>query len=87
MGEGFAERRRRRIDLLEALYRATDGDVSEFVAAPELAQPLGIDAAELGRILGYLEEKRWIVVDDHKAGIVRITADGVDRVETPSDGA
>ena len=31
--------------------------------------------------MAYLEERQWIVVDDHKTGIVRLTADGVDRVE------
>jgi Mn-dependent DtxR family transcriptional regulator len=86
MREDFAERRRRRSELLEALYRATDGDVAEFVAVGDLAEPLGIEPGELRRIVGYLEERHWIVVDDHKAGIVRITADGVDRVEAPPEG-
>ena len=85
MGEEFSQRRRRRIDLLEALYRVTDGDVAEFVAVGDLAESLGIEPGELRRIVGYLEERHWIAVDDHQAGIVRITADGVDRVEAPPD--
>lgn len=79
--EHFSERRRRRWTFLAALYEATDGHVAEFVSAPELAQGLGIEAAELERILAYLEERELLVVDDHRTGIVRITAEGVDRVE------
>lgn len=82
----FAERRRLRAALLAALYEETDGDVAAFVSAPDLAPALGIDERELGRIIAYLEERHWIVVDDHKAGIVRLTADGVDRVELGETG-
>ncbi len=81
MPADFSERRRRRQTFLEALYRQTDGHVAEFVSAPELAAQLGIGEAELARIVAYLEERRWIAVDDHRAGIVRLTADGVDQAE------
>ena len=86
MKPDFAERRRLRAAVLEALYRETDGDVATFVSAPEVTRPLGVEEGELRRIIAYLEERRWIVVDDHKAGIVRLTADGVDRVETGESG-
>ncbi len=82
MSEDFSERRRRRLELLNAIYRHTDGHVAEFVSASALAEVLGIAAPELERILAYLEERKWIVVDDHREGIVRLTADGVDRVES-----
>ncbi len=59
--------------------------MAEFVTAPELAAELGIAGAELERILAYLEERQWIVVDDHRTGTVRITAAGVDRVELGPD--
>ena len=78
----FSARRRLRSAVLEALYRETDGDVATFVSLPDVTRPLGIEESELRRITAYLEERRWIVVDDHKTGIVRLTADGVDRVET-----
>ena len=81
MPADFSERRRRRQVFLQALYRQTDGHVAEFVAAQELAAELRIGEAELARILAYLEERQWIAVDDHRAGIVRLTADGVDQVE------
>lgn len=82
----FAERRRLRAAVLEALYRETDGDVATFVSLPEITAGLGIEEAELRRIMAYLEERQWLVVDDHKAGIVRLTADGVDRVELGESG-
>ncbi len=85
MPADFSERRRRRHAFLEALYARTDGHVAEFAPAPELAAELGIEARELERIIAYLEERQWIVVDDHRAGIIRITAEGVDRVELGPD--
>lgn len=81
MKPDFAERRRLRAAVLEALYRETDGDVATFVSLPEVTRSLGVDESELRRIMAYLEERQWIVVDDHKTGTVRLTADGVDRVE------
>ncbi len=81
MSADFSERRRRRHVFLAALYARTDGHVAEFVSAPEVAVELGLEAPELERIIAYLEERQWIAVDDHRAGIVRITAAGVDRVE------
>ncbi len=81
MPADFSERRRRRHAFLEALYARTDGHVAEFASAPELAAELGLEAGELERIIAYLEERQWVVVDDHRTGTIRITADGVDRVE------
>ena len=86
IGEDFSERRGRRAAFLAALYAATDGHVAEFVAASEIAAALGIAGPELARTLAYLEERHWIAVDDHRTGIVRITADGVDRVEAGPTG-
>ena len=60
--------------------------MAEFVSASEIAAALGIGGPELARMLAYLEERQWIAVDDHRAGIVRITAAGVDRVEAGPTG-
>jgi hypothetical protein len=75
-------RRERRQLFLRTLYEEIDGSVSEFVDGLEIAHRLGADAEEGRRIIAYLEEKGLIKVDDHKTGIVRITAGGVDAVET-----
>jgi hypothetical protein len=75
-------RREWRRQLLRALYDRADGSVSEFISAFDRAADLGIEAAETARIVAYLAEKGWIFVDSHRDGIVRITAAGVDEVES-----
>lgn len=77
-------RRRRdlRREFLRRLYELVDGSVSEFVNASAIGAPLGVDEAETRRIFEYLEEKAFVKVDDHRGGIIRITAAGVDEVES-----
>ena len=79
--EGMRQRRLARSVLLRSIYDTAEGSVTEFVSAYELAAAQGVDPAEAPRILSYLEEKGYLLVDDHRAGIVRITAGGVDAVE------
>ena len=79
--EVIRRRRQHRQDLLLRLYEAVDGNVSEFVQGFDLAAELGADAEEGRRIIAYLEEKGLIKVDDHRNGVIRITAAGVDEVE------
>jgi hypothetical protein len=52
----------------------------------DIAAGLQADAEEARRIIAYLEEKGWIMVDDHRNGVIRITAAGVDAVETTTLG-
>jgi predicted transcriptional regulator len=75
------QRRERRERFLAGLYAAVDGNVAEFIQGFDLAAELGADAEEGRRIIAYLEEKGLIKVDDHRNGVVRITAAGVDAVE------
>lgn len=81
--QAMAERRARRAAFLRSLYDAVDANVSEFVNGFELAGGLGMERPETERVLGYLEEKGLIRVDDHREGILRITAAGIDAVEAP----
>ena len=81
MSESIQQRRERRREFLRRLYLHVDGSISEFVNAYELGVHLGIDEGEVRKIFEYLEEKRLVMVDDHRAGIVRLTAAGVDEVE------
>jgi Mn-dependent DtxR family transcriptional regulator len=76
------QRRKRREDFLIRLYEAVDGNVSEFVQGFDLASDLQAEPEEARRILAYLEEKGLIKVDDHRNGVIRITAAGVDAVES-----
>jgi hypothetical protein len=75
------ERRRQRLDFLTRLYEKVDASVSHFVSAFDIAAALHIPAAQCTAILEYLQEKKYIHIDDHKQGIIRITAEGIDRVE------
>lgn len=81
MSDAMQQRRQRRSAFLERLYDRVDGSVSEFVSAHEIGAGLGIDEAESRRIFEYYEEKGFVMVDDHRAGIIRLTAAGVDEVE------
>lgn len=82
MSESIQQRRERRREFLKQLYMRVDGSVSEFVNAYDLGVELGIDEAEARKIFEYLEEKQLVMVDDHRAGTVRLTAAGVDEVES-----
>ena len=82
MTDFMQQRRERRRELLSRLYTRVDGSVTEFVSAWDLGAELGMDEAESRKIIEYLEEKGFVMVDDHRAGIVRMTAAGVDEVES-----
>ena len=79
--EDFRKRREARSILLRSIYDTAEGSVTEFVSAWDLAAAQGVEPAEASRIVAYLEEKGYLLVDDHRAGVVRITANGVDAVE------
>ena len=74
-------RRERRSVLLRSVYDTADASVTEFVSAYELADGQGVPQEEARKIIAYLEEKGFLLVDDHRAGVVRITAEGIDAVE------
>jgi CRP-like cAMP-binding protein len=78
----IARRRQNRSDFLVRLYEIVDASVTTFVNGLEIAEALGIDREEATRIIEYLQEKQFIHIDDHKLGIIRITALGIDHVET-----
>jgi Mn-dependent DtxR family transcriptional regulator len=77
----IARRRAQRQSYLRALYQRVDADVSEFVNGYDIAHELGIGREDAARLFAYFEEKGLVRVDDHREGTLRITADGVDRVE------
>ena len=81
MHDAIAERRRLRAALLVRLYHDVDGSVTRFVPGYELAEALGLGREEAEKAIAYLEEKGLVKVDDHRAGILRLTASGVDEAE------
>jgi len=80
-----ARRRQQRTGFIKQLYTVVDAGVGEFVSAFEIGAEIGIPDAEMGKLLGYFEEKGFIKIDDHKLGIIRITAAGIDYVEGLDD--
>ncbi len=82
MNEEVRARRARRAEFLVRLYTHAGSDVRVFVDALEIGEALGAGPDEMRRILAYHEELGHIRVDDYRAGLVRLTAGGVDRAET-----
>jgi len=76
------KRRRLRTAFIVRLYEIVDASVSEFVNAFEVAASVDMDETEARRVIEYFEEKGYLKVDDHRSGVVRITADGIDHVES-----
>ena len=81
MKEQIEQRRRQRAQFLMQLYDVVDANVSTFVSAWEIAASIGMPDDEAQHVLEYYAEKGFILVDDHRAGTVRLTAAGVDHVE------
>jgi len=84
MTNPIQQRREHRRAFLDALYTHVDGSITEFVNAYEIGARLGIDETETRKIFEYLEEKGFVLVDDHRAGTLRMTAAGIDEVESRS---
>ena len=74
-------RRQRRTEFLRALYGDVNANVNEFVDGIALGAKVGANDEETRRIIAYFEEKGALMVDDHKTGVIRITAAGIDLVE------
>jgi len=74
-------RRERRASFLRVLYENVNANVNEFVDGIVLGEQVGADADETRRIIAYFEEKGAVLVDDHKTGVIRLTATGIDLVE------
>jgi hypothetical protein len=82
--EDAAVRRRRedRVRFLHALYTRSDADVGAYEDGREIADQLGIPVPEAERIVRYHEERGFI---QHLGGgglTLRITARGIDHVES-----
>lgn len=68
------------------LYEASAADVGAFQDGSDLADELGIPAAEAGRIIRYFEDRGFVRQAGGGGLVVRITADGIDHVEARSGG-
>lgn len=82
MNEDLRRRRQKRTEFLHKLYENVDASVSTFVSAFEIGDAVGVSREETTKVIEYLQEKQLLHIDDHKQGIIRITAVGIDHVET-----
>jgi DNA-binding IclR family transcriptional regulator len=83
MSDPVALRRRNRRLFLEHLYRCSEEELTEYRDGYEVAAELGLSRADAERIVRYLEDHGFVT----KSGtgmVVRITARGIDQVETSS---
>ncbi len=82
MDDRLRERQERRVAFLRTLYDDVDSSVTTFVSGFEVGERIGADRAESLKIIEYYAEKELIKVDDYATGMVRLTAAGVDAVES-----
>lgn len=82
----MARRRRQRREFLVGAYELADGSISEFINGYDLGSSMGMAEVEARKIFEYLEEKGWVLVDDHRVGTLRLTAAGIDEVESRAQG-
>jgi hypothetical protein len=81
VSDAVAERRANRRRFLEHLYRCSEEGLTEYQDGYEAAALLGLARPDAERIVRYLEDHGFVV----KSGVgmvVRITARGIDEVET-----
>lgn len=82
MNDQLRERQQRRLAFLRGLYDAVDSSVTAFVSGFEVGDGVGADRAETLKIIEYWAEKECVKVDDYASGMIRLTAAGVDAVES-----
>jgi len=75
-------RRELRRRFLERLYEQSEGGESEYLDGYELAAELGITRQDAERVVRYHEDHGFVRKSGSHGLTVRITAQGIDHVET-----
>ena len=71
---------------LELLYRHSEEGASEYQDGYELAAELGLSRVDAERIVRYHEDHGFVRKSGSHGLTVRITAQGIDHVETGGEG-
>lgn len=88
MSDAFRERRENRRRFLEYLYRCSEEEDTEYRDGYEVADELGIHRQDAERIVRYMEDHGFVIKTGRTGLVLRITAAGIDHVETTmGDGA
>jgi DNA-binding MarR family transcriptional regulator len=75
-------RRENRRRFLEYLYRCSEQEDTEYRDGYEVADELGITRQDAERIVRYLEDHGFVTKTGRTGLVLRITAAGIDHVET-----
>lgn len=81
-GDEIGRRRELRRRFLEALYRLSEEGESEYQDGYELATELGMSRQDAERVVRYHEDHGFVRKSGSHGLTVRITAQGIDHVET-----
>lgn len=78
-------RREMRLRFLEALYRASEEGAGVYEDAYLIAEALGLTRLDAERIVRYWEDLGFVKNTSVTGLSVRITAQGIDHIETTSE--
>jgi len=82
MSEEMRRRREARRRFLERLYEQSEAGESEYLDGYELASELGMTRQDAERVVRYHEDHGFVRKSGSHGLTVRITAQGIDHVET-----
>lgn len=85
MSDAVRARRENRRRFLDYLYRCSEEEATEYRDGYEVADELGISRQDAERIVRYLEDHGFVVKTGRTGLVLRITAAGIDHVESALD--
>jgi CTP-dependent riboflavin kinase len=80
--DAVRRRRENRRRFLEVLYRYSEEESTEYVDGYDVGEQLGIPRQDAERIVRYLEDQGFVLKTGRTGLVLRITARGIDAVET-----
>lgn len=85
MNDAVRARRESRRRFLDYLYRCSEEEDTEYRDGYEVAEELGISRQDAERIVRYLEDHGFVTKTGRTGLVLRITAAGIDHVESMLD--
>ena len=85
MDDAVRERRENRRRFLEQLYRSSEEEGSVYEDGYAVAEELGLSRQDAERIVRYLEDHGWVKGMSGPGLMLRITARGIDHLETGAE--
>jgi CTP-dependent riboflavin kinase len=82
VSDAVRARRENRRRFLDYLYRCSEEESTEYRDGYEVADELGISRQDAERIVRYLEDHGFVMKTGRTGLVLRITAVGIDHVET-----